>query len=157
MSEHNKIQELLTLAAAGALDSSEQGRVDDHLRSCAACLKEIEAWQAIAADLRRLPTPEAPARLVERTRWLAEASLEEQAEHRWQSRVMALVVIFAWLLTILSWPLVRLVSGSVLGLLDPHLNRSWISFTGFTALVWLAGGTAAVLLSRHERRERRFA
>ncbi|HXW54185.1 MAG TPA: zf-HC2 domain-containing protein [Candidatus Cybelea sp.] len=157
MSEHNKIQELLTLAAAGALGSSDEQRVDEHLRSCAICLKEIAAWQAIAADLRRLPTPEAPARLVERTRWLAEASLEEQAEHRWQNRVMALVVTFAWLLTILSWPLVRLVSGSVLGLLDPHLNRSWISFAGFTALVWLAGGTAAVLLSRQERRERRLA
>lgn len=157
MSEHNKIRELLALFAAGALGSSEEERVDAHVRSCEACLKELEVWQAMAADLRRLPTPVAPARAVERTRWLAEASLEEQVEQRWQSKVMALVVAFSWLLTIASWPLVRLLSGSVLGLLDPHLHRSWIGFAGFTALVWLAGGTAAVLLSRYERRERRLA
>jgi anti-sigma factor RsiW len=157
MSEHNKIRELLTLAAAGALSGSEEERVADHLRSCNACSKEMEAWQAIAGDLRRLPAPQARAGLVERARSLAEARLAEQAEYRWQSRVMAFVVGFSWLLTIASWPVVRLLSGNALSLLDPHLNRSWIGFAGFTALVWLAGGTAAVLLSLHQRRERRLA
>jgi anti-sigma factor RsiW len=157
MSGHDEIRELLTLAAAGALDSAEQERVADHVRSCDACLKEIEAWQDITTELRHLPTPQPPAELVARTRLLAEASLIEQGEYRWQSRVMALVIVFSWLLTIASWPVVRLLSGNVLGLLDPHLNRSWISFAGFTGLVWLAGGTAAVLLSLHQRRERRLA
>jgi anti-sigma factor RsiW len=157
MSEHDNIRDLLTLAAAGALSTSEEERVAAHVRSCAACSREMASWQAITGDLRRLPTPQPSVALFERTRAAAEARLAEQAELRWQGAVMAFVVGFSWLLTIASWPVVRLLSGNILSLLDPHLNRSWISFAGVTAFIWMAGGAAAVLLSLHQRRERRLA
>jgi len=157
MTEHDKIRELLALAAAGALTSPEEERVARHLRSCEACSRHMETWQSIARDLRRLPTPQPTAALFERTRLLAEQKLAEEAEYRWQRGVMVFVVSFAWVLTIASWPVVRLVTGGLLSLLDPQLNRTWITFAGFTAVVWLAGGTAAVLLSLRQRRERRMA
>ncbi|HUJ30445.1 MAG TPA: zf-HC2 domain-containing protein [Candidatus Acidoferrum sp.] len=157
MSEHDEIRELLALAAAGGLSADEEERVARHLRSCTACSKEMDSWQSIASQLRRLPTPQPSANLVQRTRAAVEARLAEEAESRWQRGVMAFVVTFAWLLTIVSWPLVRLVSGGLLGMLDPRLNQTWISFAGVTTLVWLAGGTAAVLLSMRQRRERRMA
>jgi anti-sigma factor RsiW len=157
MSEHDNIQDLLSLAAAGALSTTEEERVAAHLPSCARCSKEMATWQAIAGDLRRLPTPQPAVALFERTRAAAEARLAEQAERRWQGAVMAFVVGFSWLLTIASWPVVRLLSGNVLSLLDPNLNRSWISFAGATAFIWMAGGAAAVLLSLHQRREGRLA
>jgi predicted anti-sigma-YlaC factor YlaD len=157
MSEHDKIRKLLALAAAGAVSSTEKERVALHLHSCEACSGEMDCWQSIASDLRRLPTPQPSRALFERTRLRAEQKLAEEAEYRWQRGVMVFVVVFAWVLTIASWPVVRLVTGGLLSLLDPQLNRSWISFAGFTALVWLAGGTAAVLLSLRQRRERRMA
>ena len=157
MSEHEEIRELLALAAAGALSAAEEELVARHLRSCEVCSQRMESWQSIARDLRRLPTPQPSAALVQGTRLLAEQKLAEEAEHRWQRSVMVFVVTFAWVLTIVSWPVVRLVTGGLLSLLDPQLNRTWISFAGFTALVWLAGGTAAVLLSLRQRRERRMA
>lgn len=157
MTEHDKIRELLALAAAGALTSPEEERVTRHLRSCEACSQHMETWQSIARDLRRLPTPQPTRALFERTRLLAEQKLAEEAEYRWQRGVMVFVVSFAWVLTIVSWPVVRLVTGGLLSLLDPQLNRTWITFAGFTAVVWLAGGTAAVLLSLRQRRERRMA
>jgi anti-sigma factor RsiW len=157
MSEHDDVRNLLTLAAAGALSVSEEERVAAHLRSCAACSQEMASWQAITGDLRQLPTPQPSAALFERTRAAAEARLAEQAERRWQSAVMAFVVGFSWLLTIASWPVIRLLSGNVLSLLSPNLGRSWISFAGATAFIWTAGGAAAVLLSLHQRRERRLA
>lgn len=157
MSEHNEIRELLALAAAGALDPGEEDRLARHVQSCSACSSEMDSWRSIARDLRRLPTPQLSAGVVERTRALAEARFTEEAERRWQRGIMVFVVTFAWILTIVSWPVVRLLSGEVLGLLDARLNQTWISFAGVTTLVWLAGGAAAVLLSLRQRRERRLA
>ena len=47
---------------------------------------------------------------------------------------------------------VKITSG-----MDPRLNQSWLGFAGFTSLAWLTGGIAAVLLARHQRRERSLA
>lgn len=157
MTEHDEIRNLLALAAAGGLDEAEEHRVLSHARTCGECSKEMESWQLLAAGLRRLPTPQPSAALIQRTRAIAEARLEEAAEARWQRNVMIFVVTFAWVLTIVSWPLVRLATSGMEGLLDVHLNQSWISFACVTALVWLTGGTAAVLLALNQRRERRLA
>jgi len=157
MNEHDDIRRLLALAAAGALELGEEERVARHIQSCAACAAELEEWRFLAAGLRRLPTPQPPLGLVERARARAEARFAEEAENRWHRGVMVFVVVLAWALTLISWPLVRLVSRGLLGLLDPRLNQAWIGFAGITTVVWLAGGTAAVLLSLHQRRERSLA
>lgn len=157
MNEHSKTRELLALAAAGALSASEEADVARHIRSCASCSNELGSWQALAGSLRRLPTPQPSAALVQRALTLAEAKLAGEAEYRWQRGVMVFVVTFAWVVTIASWPLVRLVTGGLLSLLDPRLNQTWFSFAAFATLVWLAGGSAAVLLALRQQRERRLA
>jgi hypothetical protein len=81
----------------------------------------------------------------------------DEREQAWNRRVMISLVLFAWALTLTSWPIVRLVSGGLLSLLDPRLNQSWLGFAGFTSLVWLTGGIAAALLARHQRSERSLA
>ena len=86
----------------------------------------------------------------------AEARLIEQAEHDWNRRVVIFVVAFAWLLTIASWPVFHFVSGRSGSLLGPQFSHSWISFAAFTALGWLAGGVAAVMLGIQQRGERRL-
>lgn len=156
MSDHDEIRNLLALAAAGALDVAEEERVLSHARTCQECSKELESWNSLAAGLRAVPTPQPSAALIQRTRALAEARLEEEAEARWQRNVMVFVVAFAWVLTIVSWPLVRVATRGLAELLNPHLNRTWISFAGSATLVWLTGGTAAVLLALRQRRERRL-
>ena len=52
MSEHDQIRELLALAAAGALDASEESRLSAHLRSCPDCASELSSWQEMGAALR---------------------------------------------------------------------------------------------------------
>lgn len=157
MSEHDKIRELLALAAAEALSRAEEEQVTAHLRSCEACSNEMEEWRSITGELRRLPTPQPSPRLLQVTLARAEAKLNEQTDGQWNRRVMAFVVVFAWLLTAMSWIGFRLVSGSVLSFVVPQLNHPWTSFAEFTALVWIAGGTAAVALALRQRRERRLA
>ncbi len=91
MNEHDKIRELLALAAADALTSAEEKQVAEHVRSCIACSNELEAWRPIASELRRLPTPQPSSWLVQATLARAEAKLTEQAEHDWNRRVMIVV------------------------------------------------------------------
>ena len=157
MSEHDKVRELLALAAAGALTTAEEQQVAEHLRSCVACSNELGAWQPIASELRRLPAPKPSTWLVQATLARAEAKLTEQAEHDWNRRMMIAVVAFAWLLTIASWPVFHFVSGRFGSLLDLQLSYSWISFAAFTALEWLAAGLAAVMLAVSQRGDRRLA
>jgi hypothetical protein len=70
---------------------------------------------------------------------------------------MVFVVAFAWLLTIASWPVFHFLSGCFESLLGPQFSHTWISFAAFTALGWLAGGVAAVMLAVRQRGERRLA
>jgi hypothetical protein len=161
MSEHDKIRELLALAAAEALTGAEEEQVAEHVRSCLACSNELEAWRPIASELRRLPTPQPSSWLVQATLARAEAKLTEQAEHDWNHRVMIVVVAFAWLLTIASWAVFHVVSAPLGRLLGPQFSHTqfsntWISFAAFTALEWLAGGVAAVMLASRQRGERRL-
>ena len=161
MSEHDKIRELLALAAADALTSAEEKQVAEHVRSCIACSNELGAWQPIASELRRLPTPQPSSWLVQATLARAEAKFTEQAEHDWNRRVMIVVVAFAWLLTIASWAVFHVVSGRferfIVPQYEPQFSHTWISFAVFTALGWLAGGVAAVMLAVRQRGERRLA
>jgi hypothetical protein len=156
MSEHDKIRELLALAAADALTSAEEKQVAEHVRSCIACSIELDAWRPIANELRRLPTPQPSSWLVQATLARAEAKFTEQAEHDWNHRLMIIVVAFAWLLTIASWAVFHVVSGRFERLLGPQFSHTWISFAAFTALEWLAGGVAAVMLAIRQRGERRL-
>jgi hypothetical protein len=108
-----------------------------------------------------LPTPQPSSWLVQATLARAEAKLTEQAEHDWNRRVMIVLVAFAWLLTIASWPVFHFVSGCLRSVLEPQFSptefgQTWISFAAFTALGWLAGGVAAVMLAIRQRGERRL-
>ena len=162
MSEHDKIRELLALATADALTSAEEKQVAEHLRTCIACSNELEAWRPIASELRRVPTPQPSSWLVQATLARAQAKLAEQAERDWNRRVMIVLVVFAWVLTIASWPIFNFVSGHFGSLLGPQFSQTlfgqrWIGFAAFTALGWLAGGVAAVILGIRQRGERRLA
>ena len=157
MNEHDKIRELLALAAANALTSAEEKQVAEHVRSCIACSNELGAWRPIASELRRLPTPQPSSWLVQATQARAEAKLTEQAEHDWNRRVMIVFVAFALLLTIASWPVFHFVSRRFGSLLELQFSHTWICFAAFTALGWLAGGVAAVMLAIRQRGERRLA
>ncbi|MGH9781970.1 MAG: anti-sigma factor family protein [Candidatus Acidiferrales bacterium] len=161
MSEHDEIRELLSLAAAGALDAAgdlkEDRRVSAHLRTCAACAAELSSWQAIGAGLRRMPTPQAPAELVARTIARAQMRLTEELERRSERKVMALVIVFSWIFVALSWPVAQLLGHGWLSLLGLGFEQGWKNFAVFTALCWIAGAAAAILLAMRRDRERRIA
>ena len=157
MDSHDKIREMLSLAAAGALEAEEEQRVMNHAASCAECAAELEDWKLLASGLRRLPTPQPRSVIVEGARAAAEVRLEEEAEQRWHRVVMISLMAFAWVLTLASWPLFRIFTGGLLVWFDPRFNRTWLVFAILTGLLWATGGLVAVLLARHRQQERRIA
>lgn len=155
--EHDQIRQLLSLAAADALDSRDEQRVAAHMRGCAACSEELGQWQEMGAALRRLPTPQAAGSLVARTIAMAQTALTTESERRFERRLLAVGVVFSWVLVALSWPLAQLFASGWMSLLGVGFAQKWENFAVFTALCWLAGGAAAIFLSRYRARERRLA
>jgi anti-sigma factor RsiW len=154
---HETIRELLALAAAGAIGPEEELLVARHLETCDQCSAELERWGVLTDGLRRLPTPQPRAGVVERARAQAETRLAEEIDHRWQRSVLIFLILYAWILTVVSWPVFHLIAGGLLTRFEPGLNNYWLLFAVFTSLVWATGGVAAVLLGRHRQHERRMA
>lgn len=157
MNEHEKIRELLPLAAAGALDANEEAQVNDHLRRCGDCAARLSTLQEIQTELRRIPTPQAPASLVTRTIALTQNRLIEESDRRGERKVMAAVLVFSWVLVAISWPLAQFLGHGWMALLGSGFKEGWENFAVFTGLCWLAGAAAAVLLAARRQRERRAA
>ena len=157
MTEHDEIRELLSLAAAGALNENEDQGVSAHLRTCPACVAELVSWQAIGAGLRRIPTPQAPAAFVARTIARAQMRFAEESDRRSERKVFALVIVFSWIFVALSWPLAQLLGHGWLSLLGLGFEQGWKNFVVFTAFCWIAGAAAAILLAMRRDRERRLA
>ncbi len=156
MNEHDAIRESLALAAAGALDAAEKAKLDRHLAGCAACATELDAWRELAGSLKRLPTPQAPPSLVERVRTRVERQLAVEAERRSSRWVLAFLLLFTWTVTLVTWPIVRLLTGGVLSWLDLSFNHTWFSLAAYTAVSWVTTGVAAALLGLRRRREGRL-
>jgi anti-sigma factor RsiW len=155
--EHDAIRELLPLAAAGTLDAAEEARLAAHIRLCPDCAANLSVWQQVGADLRRIPTPQAPATLVERTIALAQNRLTQESDRRTERRIVALVIVFSWAFVAISWPLAQLLAHGWQSLLGFGFEQGWENFAVFTAFCWLAGGVAAILLAARRSRERRLA
>jgi anti-sigma factor RsiW len=155
--EHEEIRQLLSLAAAEALDAREEQRLAAHVRVCAACAEELRQWQEMGAGLRRLPTPQASAALVARTLTMAQTELAEESERRFEHRLIGAGIVLSWVLVALSWPLAQLVASGWMSLLGVGFAQKWENFAVFTAFCWLAGSAAAIFLSWHRQRERRLA
>lgn len=157
MNDHDKFRELLPLAAAGALDSSEEALLIAHLSHCSDCAAYSECLQQLRANLRGIPTPRAPAALVSRTILLAQNRLAEESARRTERRIMTLVLVLSWACVAISWPLAQLVAHGWLSMFGFGFAQAWKSFAVFTGFCWMAGAAGAILLAARRNRERRTA
>jgi anti-sigma factor RsiW len=155
--EHAEIRGQLARYVAGALEADAEASIAQHIATCPSCAAEFERWQLIGSGLRRLPTPQPSPVLFERTQAMAVARMAARAEQRQNTIVLVPLILFSWAVTIAGWPVFRFATGGFLSLLDIQFRQMWILFGVFTALAWLAGGCAAVMLSARRQQERRFA
>jgi hypothetical protein len=156
MSEHDEIRELLPLAAAEALDAAEDRRVREHVSRCSSCASELQGFRRLTKALQQLPAPEPSRALLGRTRALLERESTSLADSPLSVGGVALLVVFAWIWTASSGPL--------LGWLFPFLTEPfaapfhrWFWLGLLSALGSLATVVAAAMLGLHYREERRFS
>ena len=129
------IRDLLALSAAGLLDASEERRVAEHVRECAACTVELESLGAIAGALGRLPAPPPPAELVYQTQLL----IAGEADRR-QGNLLALSAgVLAWVIALATWQIARMLTGGA---------GYWIWLLWSTIAASLGAAASAVLISR---------
>jgi len=157
MNQHDDIRDLLTLAAAGALDAAEQRQVEEHLRQCPGCRAELESWQRLTGALEALPTPQAPPGLVERTRGRLESQAVAGAQHRRKQVLIFTLTVCAWMFSVLTWLGFRMISGQVgqvLGVSSITLTAGWAAYT---LVSWLMTGLATAMLGKRYQQEGRTA
>jgi anti-sigma factor RsiW len=157
MNEHDEIRDLLPLAAAGGLDAETERRMEEHLGQCPECRTEFDSWQQLTGALKRMPTPQAPLGLVERTRRNLEARAVAQTEHRRKWATVGALSIFAWLFSLLSWLLFQMLGGKLAQTLDISSTAMTMAWIGYTMLSWLTTGLVAAALGRNHRQEERTA
>jgi anti-sigma factor RsiW len=146
MDAHEEIRDLLILAAAGALDAAGQRRVEDHLRQCPGCRAEFQSWQRLTGALQEMPTPQAPLGLVERTRRRMERQAAARVAQRRNRLLLVWLTVFAWATTLLTWPLLRLLGGSLdLSWTGLSLTEVWIAYA---VVSWMISIVVAGLLGR---------
>ena len=137
MTEHERIRDLLALAAAGVLAPADDTAVRSHAASCHVCAAELLNLEAIAAELDALPPASAPPGLATRTAARAAEFLAARDQARWERFASLGLSVFGWLLGISFWAALKPVLPG-LGLLP------WLAAT--TILSWLTAGVAAVIL-----------
>jgi len=155
MSEHESMQALFALAAAGVLDAGEQRRLDEHARRCPECRRQLEIWSAYAEGLRQLPQPAVPAQLVERTRARVWQERAAAAGRRWDEWMLGILALFAWTVGLTFWFVLRIFTGGALVVMGANLVRFGTYSAVSTALVWLTAAVAALALGRRRRELRR--
>jgi anti-sigma factor RsiW len=156
MNEHETVRDLLALAAAGVLDPKDQSRLERHIRECSACQREMETLKAYASGLHRMPQPEVPAYLAERTQILVLREAEKRAERRRNGLVLGVLSLLGWSFSLALWFLLRLSMGGAIVVMHTNVLRLDLWALIWSLLVWASGATAAVVLARR-RRERRTA
>jgi len=155
MNEHESVQRLLALSAAGVLDTQEQLRVNRHTHECDICRGELETWSTYAHALHQLPQPAVPVQLLQRTeaRFLREQAAVAGRRH--DERILIALALFAWIVSLADWLLLRGLMGGVLLVMDMNVLDLPIWSLASTVLVWASAGAAAIVLAKRQRELRR--
>jgi hypothetical protein len=115
-----------------------------------------EETGALAAELRRLPTPMPSPALVQRVRRIAHLELASRADEKLNRLVLVFLLVFSWTLALVGFFAVRVVAAgtvSVLGL--AALQGSSMSWSVvYFAAAWVSGAILFVVLGVQYRRMR---
>ena len=70
--QHARLAELLAAFADGELAEEDRRAVEEHLRECARCRRELTLQRDLSRALSREPIPGASANLRRRIEWMGE-------------------------------------------------------------------------------------
>jgi predicted anti-sigma-YlaC factor YlaD len=155
MTDHIEIRDLLALQAANALNPEEQQRVQEHLQECAFCRDELASLESLAAGLKRIPETQPTLGLAQRTRTRIRAEMTAKAERKQYHRYLAVMIGFAWIVTVLTF-----LGGKYLAIeLAARLNISPDTCVNVFVTYMVVSGMASVafagiVATRHRNKRR---
>jgi len=146
---HEQIQSMLTLSAAGLLDPDGERTVREHAHECPACAAQLESLSVLSSALSSRPAPEMPPDLMLRTQAVVAAELAVLVQRRRGLRTAATAALFAWILNLATWAAIHWLRPEFSGVLV------WLALSAGTAC--LAAPVAAALAAARKRAERRIS
>lgn len=152
--EHSAIRDLLTLAAAGALDSAEQSRVEEHLLHCEACRAEFRGLGRITKALQEQAMPQMPPGLLQQTRRLLELRAQHHKERRQNHMMFGVLALLGWVTTLLNWPLLRWAEAPLTSWFNISSTQLTWLWTAYIIAAWVGTILAAALLGQKQHRQR---
>ena|SRR5579863_623626 len=153
---HDQVQPLLALSAAGLLDAAGERSLREHARECPACAAQMEALSSISAALTARPAPALSPDLLRRTQARISAELAMLAERRRSVWIAAGAGVFAWIMNLATWIAFQLWRGGVSAVLRPRLPGllAWLALSAFSACI--AAPAAIALMAARRRMEGRI-
>ena len=152
MSTHELNRARLALAAAGALSPEELQQVEQHVRECQACRRELDVWGVVARGLGQLPQPMLPPGLVARTQARVLRERAEAADRRRSGLMFGAFAVFSWAFSFAVWSVAQALTGGVLEVFGTNLVSAGPWFLVSSVMAWITAAAAAVTLGRHGER-----
>jgi CHASE2 domain-containing sensor protein len=143
---HDQIQPLLVLSAAGLLGAAGERSVLEHARECPVCAAQLETLSAVSSALSSRPAPAPPPDLLLRTQARVSAELALMAERRRSVWIAAGAAAFAWVINLATWAVVHWWRPDL-----PAL-ATWLALSALSAAL-----AAPVAMAARRRMERRIS
>ena len=102
---HTRAQEFFARSLLEGISSGDRAWLDQHLRDCPDCTREIVLTQDVLGALRRIPIP-VSRDLVARTQLRVRLRAQESAQTAHSNFLLWVITGMSWLLGIFSAPLV---------------------------------------------------
>ena len=157
INDHMRAREWMPLAAANALDDGEERELSAHLASCAECAAEFDGWRELGTAMRRIPTPQAPAALLQRVRVsLVTHSMAERGATLEPARdgVADFVCVDGDAGDVADFEIGEPGRGELAGC---ECSAYVVRVDWLTVLSWVGAAVAAGVLGLRHRQERRLA
>lgn len=138
MDHHDRMRELIALAAAGVAEAGEQREAELHAAECEPCRAALQAFAAIGRELAALPATPVPPGLSRRTHSRAMAAL---AGDRVPAGLLCALGAFSWFMVLAGW--------FVLVAVQPAHSLGW--FAVWALFGWSAAAAAFAAIAANRR------
>jgi hypothetical protein len=115
---------------------------------------ELKKWERYAETLKSLPQPALPLGLMERTRARILEQREAAAERKREAWKFAVLVVFGWASSFVTWSALRMLAGGSFTVLGANLLDGFTWMAVSTVFVWMTAASAAVVLGKQPQLER---
>ena len=109
---------------------------------------ESQKWERYAEALKALPPPALPLGLLERTRARVLEQREAAAARKREAWKFAVLVVFGWASSFVTWGAIRMVAGGSFTVLGANLLDGFTWMAVSTVFVWMTAASSAVVLGK---------